>query len=116
MVKLLAINILLNENISLIISIVLFVGSVVIAFCLGYMPRIRKAELEKTKDSLKKRNIELVSLYKDVFQLIQVEAFLCDEAGISKQKARQGFTISEKCGKKYIENRIAKLEEDLQNI
>ena len=108
-------------SISLIISIILFIGTVVLALSMGYLPRIRKTkieelkqEVENTKKELKRRDIELIDLYNDVYQLIQVEKFLTEDAETSKIKAREGFTISTKCGKKHIENRINSLNEELK--
>lgn len=108
-------------SISLIISIILFIGTVVLALSMGYLPRIRKTkieelkqEVENTKKELKRRDIELIDLYNDVYQLIQVEKFLTEDAETSKIKAREGFTISTKCEKKHIENRVNSLNEELK--
>lgn len=114
--KLTLIDKLTVENISLLISALFFIGSVVVSFCMGYVPRTRKEELEKLRLKLKQKNFELVSVYKDVYQLLQVESFLLEDAGISKQDARKGFTIRRVCHKKYVEDRIVELEEELNGM
>lgn len=92
-------------------SIVLAIAGIIIACIFGFVPRVRKKELDILKKKLKQRDAELLSLYKDVYQLIQVEQHLLEVSGISKQEARKGYSISEKCEPKRVEKRIFQLEE-----
>lgn len=88
---------LLFTNLSLIISFILFAASLIIAYAFGYQPRVRKETLEKLEKTIMIKNKELLALYKDIQALIQIEASLCEESDISKQKAREGFSISYRC-------------------
>ena len=107
----------LNKNfngLTLLISLLLFGPSVVIAYFYGFVPRKRKAEADELREKINRRNLELVALYQDIQALITIEDYLCQDLGVSKQKAREGFTISRRCERKRIEKRIVELEEQLK--
>ena len=104
------------DQIGIVFSIVLFAASVIVAYFFGFEPRKRKADVDKLKDSVKKKNVELISLYNDVQALVQIESYLIQELGISKQKSREGYTISNRCEPKRIEKRIVELEEQISKL
>ncbi len=51
------------DQIGIVFSIMLFAASVIVAYFFGFEPRKRKADVDKLKDSVKKKNVELISLY-----------------------------------------------------
>ena len=97
-------------DISIIITLVLFVASFIVAYFFGYQPRKGQKNIDELSERISKKNSELLAIYKDVQALIQVESYLTQELGISKQEARKGFSISQRCEPKRIEKRIIELE------
>jgi len=99
------------NDISLIVSILFFIGTAILGYFFGYVPRVKKKQLETLELKLKHRESELLALYKDVDALLQIENILCTKANLSKIKAREGFTISARCEPKRVSKRINELEQ-----
>lgn len=95
------------------IGLVVGVLGVIAAIIWGYIPKKRNETIEGLTSKLNNTRKELLSLYEDVYQLIQIEDFLEKDSGISKQQARKGFTISNRCERARIERRIDDLKKEL---
>lgn len=95
---------------SLYIALILFIASVCVAFFFGYKPRVRKARVDELQKKLENRNSELVTLYKDIQCFEEIEKNLCDQLGISKQKAREHLNISQRSEPRRIVKRLQELE------
>ena len=91
----------------IIVAIILGACSIVTSIIFGYVPRKRQRESIQAKT-------ELLQLYKDVSQLLDVEQQLLDEADISKIKARHGQAISNRCKPSNVRKRINELSTQLQ--
>ena len=98
------------EFVGIIITAILFVASLAIAYAFGYKPHIKQEELDELQKRIEKKDTELLALYRDIHSLIQIESNLCNDLNISKTKARDGFTISHRCEPQRINKRIAELE------
>ena len=92
----------------IIIAIILGTCSIVTSIIYGYVPRKRQREILLAKT-------ELLQLYEDVSQLLEVEQQLLNEADISKIKARHGQSISNRCQPSNVKKRINELKIQLQN-
>jgi len=103
-------------NTNLIITIISSVAAIVLAFLYGFTPKVKKKELDELKKKLISRDTELIEVYKDIQAFEEIEKFLCEELSISKQEARKGYSISEKCEPKRIEKRISQLEDQLKQL
>ena len=99
-----------TNEVAMYVSFILFVASIIVAFFFGYIPNKQKREIKELQAKLKNRDIELLAVYQDVLALIQIEKYLCQESDISKQKAREGFTVSYRSERKRVEKRITELE------
>jgi len=109
------ITLLETGEISLLVSFVFFAASIIVAVIMGYIPNKRKHEIKVLKEKLKSRNNELLAVYQDVQALIQIEDYICKESSITKQEARKGYTISNRCEPKRIEKRIVELERQMNS-
>lgn len=98
------------EVISIIITTILFVASLAIAYAFGYKPHIKQEKLDELQKRINNKDTELLALYRDIQTFIQIESNLCEELDISKTKARDGFTISHRCEPQRIKKRIVELE------
>lgn len=103
-------------NTNLTITIISSVAAIVLAFLYGFTPKVRKKELDELKKKLKSRDTELINIYKDIQAFEEIEKNLCEELSISKQEARKGYTISEKCEPARIMKRIGELEDQLKQL
>lgn len=105
-----------SSDIGLFVSIIFFVASILIGYFFGYVPRKKNEDHEKLKENLKSKIGELLTLYKDIQAFIEIEQYLIQEADTSKQKARQGYTISQKCEPQRVKKRILELEDQLKKL
>lgn len=106
-----------------IISIVISIAAIVIACLFGFVPRVKKQEIDelnKEVEKLKKRLItrtnELITVYKDVLSFRQIIENQSKELHISVRKAQKDFTISGKFGRETIKKRIRELEDQLKQV
>jgi hypothetical protein len=106
-----------------IISIVISIAAIVIACLFGFVPRVKKQEIdelnievEKLKKRLISRTNELIIVYKDVKTFRQIIEIQSKELDISVRKAQKDFTINGKYGRKTIEKRICELEDQFKQV
>lgn len=79
--------------------------SVIISGIFSWKNVIRKKELKDLKK-------ELLDLYLDVHQLLQIEENLTDELDSNKIKVRKPYSFSTKIYPSNVKRRIAELEND----
>ena len=77
--------------------------SVIIAGLLTWTSSVKSKKL----NNLSK---ELLELYMDVHQLLQIETDLTEEIGAKKNTVRKPYTLSKRIEPKHVEKRIAELE------
>ena len=91
---------------SIIVALITGVSSIITAIIWGYVPKKRKEEIVKLQK-------ELLEVYVGAYNLKIIEEMLEEEAGITKQNARQVSQITNKLEKSKIEKRIAQLNSAL---
>ena len=102
-------------EISLIISVLAMISTAILSY-LTYRNSCKQKEYDTLKNKYQNRINELITLYQDVNSLINIQDNLCQQANVSKIKARQGYIISDYCGPKHIEKRIKQLKEQLGKL
>lgn len=91
---------------SIIASIIVAIGGIVVSIICVAIPRQRKDTIDKLRK-------ELYDVYKDVEQLKQVEESLEQQLGVSKQVARKDVVISERLESARLTKRINQLEKQI---
>lgn len=92
---------------SIIVALILGCCSIISSIIFGYLPRKRKEHLIRVKK-------ELLELYKDVEQLLDIQEQLLSESETSKKIVRQGKNISYRCEKGNVRKRIRELSAQLK--
>lgn len=101
-------------EVSLIISVLAIVFTTITSY-LTYRNSSKQKRYYELKNKYVKKVEELLTVYKDVKSLIQIEAELCDQADVTKKKARAKYQISN-VGPKYVDGRITDLEKELRQL
>lgn len=100
-------------NTSLIITLVVCVTGIIISLIFGAEPRYYKNKYEQEQQRVMRLQNELLALYEDASQLIQIEDCLLQQIGQSKMQIRKKYSISRRCQPASIEKRIIELKRTL---
>ena len=101
-------------EVSLVISVLAIVFTSITSY-LTYRNSSKQKRYYELKNRYVKKTEELLTVYKDVKCLIQIEAELCNQANVTKNKARANYQINN-VGPKYVDGKITDLEKELRQI
>lgn len=99
-------------NTAILGAICTIIGALITAVAY-YLSGKNKKKMELLENKVFHLRSELLQIYCDVNELLQIEAELTDLAGISKKQARKGHHISAKCQPANVQKRIDNLQKQL---